>query len=334
MNNIHEAQAPIFFDLDGNVGNGSYAFMFSIYKGIKTNSDSFLCNAYINSYFDSVYYDIYEQDYNFIDKGIFDILSYPIFTYQLVEKSDELFNSIFEKISQKYVLYLCLRIDSSSFSDCISGKYDCDCVIYSIDLKNRFLGVVSIYDEKFVEFILSFDDFLKSILIRKDDRIVLQFKKVNLRYVENIDIKETIKDFYDYIKSANRKSFSNDSKIYGINSLLAMKSYIKSSYINSLNKYDFILPLESIKSIDDHKLLMYNRLVALEVNKYISEDHWSERYCIIQEWSKELYEKSKSFNKDHSAELIEEITDTIQKIFDKEKEILTQLCEDGFLYEQ
>lgn len=333
MNDYNKIQiSPISFDIVTTAGSGSYAYMIALFSGSKMNVENFISNSYINCYFDTCYFDIYEQDYNFVDKKVFLIEHCPIVTYQLNEHFDKAIKYMFDKISKGYILNVKLRNNLSAVLgvDSDNKEFDNNCVVYGIDMLKSTLNIASLHNEKFITYTMSFQEFLVAVNKLENDTVEFAFKKVNLSYPNLIDVNNIASDFNDYINSKNRKSYFHETRIFGINSLNAMKTYIDSLCERMINGENLELPVGNIKVLYDHKLLMYMRLIHLELTGILTPKKWAWQYSCNNISSKKLIELSEQFNKNPSVWLKDKISELFDCVFDTEQLVLTSLCESGF----
>lgn len=332
MNKKMIITSPISFDSVATAGSGSYAYMLSLFQGSNKNINNYICNGYINCYFHTTYFDIYEQDYNFIDKKIFNVNRYKIFLYQLLNDFDSVVQYMFDKFSQGYCMNTKIKINlgniiEQSFEN---DEYESNCIVYRIDLDHSMFGLMSLYNEKVVTFSLTFQEFINAVYKKECDEISLEFIAVNPNYVNLIDIDNIIADFNDYIVSTSRKSYFHNDRVYGVDSTIAMMKYINTLCEKMCEGDDIKLPVYNLKCFDDHKKLMNIRLDTLEKEKVITPEHWQKKYVAVSDNSRYLIEKSIQFNSYPSVIIKNEIIDIFNRIYYSENEIISDLCDGGF----
>ena len=256
---------PISLGSDITSGSGSYAYVIAQVEASNKNSDNFLCNSYINCYFDNCYFDIYEQDYNFINEKLLDIKHYDSHTYLVLEKIDEVIEAIYEHLGKGYFLYKELSLDFHKMFE-YEKKQDNNkyCVIYGIDMDNSLINIFSIYNGKFLDYSITFEEFKDALDKTERPAHNFDFKKVNPDYDDRINLLSIIEDFNDYVHSKCRKKYFDDSRVFGIDSTLAMRDFVIDACNEILSGTERKFPIIDMYTFSDHKKLMYRRLRTLE----------------------------------------------------------------------
>ena len=333
MNTGKIINLPISLKSDITSGSGSYAYVIAQVESSDKKVENFLCNSYINCYFDSCYFDIHEQDYNFLNDNLLDIKNYDTHTYLVLEKIDDVIMSIFEHLTDGYFLYKELSLDFHKMfgyeKKQDNNKY---CLIYGVDMQSKLINVITVYNGKFLDFSITFEEFKDALDNTERQAHSFDFKKVNADYDDSINIVRIIEDFNDYLNSKCRKTYYEDSRVYGLNSTLATRDFVICACDEVLSGIDRKLPVGDVRTLNDHKKLMYRRLCTLENSGMITPDKWSVKYQAVKNLSDRLITLCNNYMNTPSDELKQIIITVFNTIYNDEKVILTDLYERGFNY--
>ena len=325
---------PISLESDITSGSGSYAYVIAQVESSDKKTENFLCNSYINCYFDNCYFDIYEQDYNFINDKLLDIKYCDSHTYLVLEKTDQVIEVIYEYLERGYFLYKELSLDFHKMfgyeKKQDNNKY---CVIYGIDMDNSRINIFSIYNRKFLDYSITFEEFKDALDKTERPAHSFDFKKVNPDYDDSINLPRIIDDFNDYMNSKCRKKYFDNNRVYGIESTLAMRDFVIGACDEILSGADRKLPIIDMYTLNDHKKLMYRRLLTLENAGYLTSEGWSSKYIHVKNLFDRLVTLCEKFIENPSESLKQIMIILFNTSYNDEKEIVTELCERGVGYE-
>ena len=329
-----QIKLPISLESDITSGSGSYAYVIAQVEASDKKTENFLCNSYINCYFDSCYFDIHEQDYNFLNDSLLDVKNYDTHTYLVLEKIDDVIMSIYEHLARGYFLYKELSLDFHEMFG-FEKKQDNNkyALIYGVDIENSRIIVICLYNRKFVDCNISFDEFKNALDKTERPAHSFDFKKVNSSYDDSINIARVIDDFNDYINSRCRKTYFVNDRVFGIDSTLALRDFVINACDNILNDEDVKLPIVDMYTYNDHKKLMYRRLVTLENAGYITSEGWSSKYIHVKNLSDRLVTLCEKFMENPSEAQRHIIITIFNFLYNDEKQVISDLCERGFKYE-
>lgn len=325
---------PISLESDITSGSGSYSYLIAQVDSSDKNLANFLCNAYINCYFDSCYLDIYEQDYNFVNEKLLDIKHYSSHTYLVLEKIDDVIEAIYEHLKKGYFLYKELSLDYHKMFG-FEKKQDNNkyCVIYGIDMDNSLINIFNIYNRQFLDYSITFEEFKDALDKTERPAHSFDFKKVNPDYDDSINLPQIIEELNDYKNSKCRKKYFDENRVYGVKSILAMRDFVVGACDEILSGSDRKLPIIDMYTLNDHRKLMQRRLITLENAGLLTTEGWSLNYLLIKNLSDRLVTLCENFMENPSEQLKQIIITLFNTLYNDEKEMITKLCERGIKYE-
>ena len=84
------------------------------------------------------------------------------------------------------------------------------------------------------------------------------------------------------MNSKCRKKYFDNNRVYGIESTLAMRDFVIGACDEILSGADRKLPIIDMYTLNDHKKLMYRRLLMLENAGYLTSEGWSSKYIHVK----------------------------------------------------
>ncbi len=309
----------------------SYSYVLSL---IETYHESlfskFLSNYYTNCFFDSTYFDLYEEDVFFVRNNIFKMEK---FTFSLTNnecKEEEIFQAIISHISRGYCILV--HWDEFYVKDSVwyqKKNVDREHMIYGINPKTKTIHIMSLCDGKCASYCFTFEEYL--FILKKFNFGICQmiffcFNKNNKLEIDLLKIKN---DLYDYLYSTNRKSFfDHDSVFYGINAIKALVSYSRKNLISNIEGL-----LLNYKVVYEHKKAMIIRIQYLSSNHFINKK-WEIKYMEIFEkyiWKFWIY--FQEFEKEKTSfDLFETAADYLLKGIASERMLLEELINEELNY--
>ena len=193
-----------------------------------------------------------------------------------------------------------------------------DFMIYGYDdVEKNFLSIGYTINRTYEKFEFSFEQFKKSIYLVIENKVSLNFCKVNKRFDFKLNIRELYGELDDFLHSKNRRPSSRSDRIYGLD---CEREYI--NYINMISESGNDIDVRFSRLFMEFKKIMKQRLQYIHENVCKLNDYAITDYDIVVDKAIAIHYLCMKYNIIRKPEELQKAACIQKEIIDKEQEIL------------